>query len=172
MYFSTLITICFILAFVGLLNIANIIYYSSEEYDASEGSYFELLDILRYSAVCTDREWVVCKDCESNKRWWKNIFAHEYYGSSTDQNGKPVTLISRTTCDLGRFDQGMYNFGTLLLLILCIAVYMWYLSKLEVRYDEDNSTPPDYTLIVRNPPRDAYGRFRPAIFDMVLCFVF
>jgi hypothetical protein len=33
---------------------------------------------------------------------------------------------------------------------------MWYLSKLEVRFDEDNTSAPDYTLIVKNPPADAY----------------
>ena len=158
MYFSTLVTMCVIFILVGCLNIVNILYYSSVEYSPTKelGSKWELLDLLRFSAVCMDREWVVCNGCAEEKQYWNNLFADNYYGTATDSNGEEVVLISRTTCDMATFDQGMYNLGTLLLLIVCITAYMWYLSKLEVRYDEDNTSAPDYTVIVRNPPKDAY----------------
>lgn len=158
MYFSTLITMCGIFLLVGCLTIVNILYYSSVEYDPSKvlSSKWELLNILRFSAVCMDREWVVCRDCQSHVRYWDSIFANEYYGTSVDFNGEEVVLINRTTCDPATLTQGMWNFGTLLLLIVCMIAYMWYLSKLEVRFDEDNTSAPDYTLVVRNPPKDAY----------------
>lgn len=158
MYFSTLVTMCCIFILVGCLNIANILYYSSIEYDPEKEltTKWELLNILRFSAVCMDREWVVCEGCSDQKRFWNSIFANEYYGTATDSQGEEVTLINRTTCDMAQFDQGMWNFGTLLLLIVCITVFMWYLSKLEVRFDEDNTSAPDYTLMVKNPPVDAY----------------
>lgn len=158
MYFSTLFTMCCIFILVGCLNIANIFYYSSTEYDPEKelSSKWELLNILRFSAVCMDREWVVCQDCSDQKSYWDSIFANEYYGTATNSQGEEVTLINRTTCDMAQFDQGMWNFGTLLLLIVCITAFMWYLSKLEIRFDEDNTSAPDFTLIVRNPPTDAY----------------
>lgn len=155
MYFSTLVAMCCIFILVGCLNIANILYYSSIEYDPLTTKW-ELLNILRFSAVCMDREWVVCEGCSDQKRYWNSIFANEYYGTAIDSQGEEVTLINRTTCDMAQFDQGMWNFGTLLLLIVCITAFMWYLSKLEVRFDEDNTSAPDYTLIVKNPPADAY----------------
>lgn len=159
MYFSTLVTMCCIFVLVGCLNVANIIYYSSVEYDEAKayGSTWDLLDMVRFTAVCRSREWVVCNGCEDHVGYWDSIFANEYYGIATEEaTGEEVVLISRTTCDMAGFDQGMWNFGTLLFLIICISAYMWYLSKLEVRFDEDNTRPTDYTLVVRNPPNDAY----------------
>jgi hypothetical protein len=163
MYFSTLMTMGCIFVLVGAVNVANIVYYSSAAYDPSRnektggGDIFELLDILRFSAICTDREWVVCQGCDAQIRYWDSIFAHEYYGTATDPSTKNnVTLIHRTTCLPAEFQQGMWNLGTLVLLIVCISAYMWYLSKLEIRYDEDNTSAPDYTVIVRNPPPEAY----------------
>eukprot|EP00804_Cyclotella_cryptica_P013338 CCRYP_005119-RB/>CCRYP_005119-RB protein AED:0.07 eAED:0.07 QI:209/1/1/1/0.77/0.7/10/1560/999 len=167
MYFSTLMTMGCILALVGLVNIANIVYYSSGAYDPTRdekkgnggaGDFFDLLDILRFSAICTDREWVVCQEgCNEQVRYWNSIFANEYYGTAVDPTtGNEITLIHRTTCLPAQFQQGMWNLGTLILLIVCISAYMWYLSKLEIRYDEDNTSAPDYTVIVKNPPPTAY----------------
>lgn len=165
MYFSTLVAMCVIFVLVGCLNVANILYYSSVEYDETKGYNdgssssitWELLNMVRFTAVCRSREWVVCNGCQDHVGYWDSIFANEYYGVATEEaTGEEVILISRTTCDMARFDQGMWNFGTLLFLIVCISAYMWYLSKLEVRFDEDNTRPPDYTLVVRNPPSDAY----------------
>eukprot|EP01082_Thalassiosira_pseudonana_P015471 g13944.t1.1.5e17418c g13944 g13944.t1 contig9:789813-792639(-) len=158
MYFSTLISMAFIFILAGLINVANIMYYSSDEYDPGEGrNNFFLLNMLQFSAICTEREWVVCdKGCKENIGAWNSIFTNSYYGKTTDPvTGEEVTVINQTTCLPAQFDQGMWNFGTLLLLILCMSIFYWYLSKLEVRYDEDNSAAPDYTLIVRNPPPTA-----------------
>jgi len=117
--------------------------------------------MLQYSAVCTAREWVVCAKpdgadtCTNNIEEWNNIFTRQYYGTRKDSNGEDVTLINRTTCLPAQFTQRMINHGTLLLLILAMAVFMRYLSKKEVRFDEDNTSAPDYSIVVRNPPPDA-----------------
>ena len=94
--------------------------------------------MLQYSAVCTAREWVVCAEpdgadtCTNNIEEWNDIFTKQYYGTKKDSNGEDVTLINRTTCLPAQFTQGMINHGTLLLLILAMAVFMRYLSKKEV----------------------------------------
>ena len=43
----------------------------------------------------------------------------------------------------------------MMLLILLMGLLGQYLRKKEVRFDEDNSTPSDYTVVVQNPPPDA-----------------
>lgn len=156
MYFSTLSSLTVIFLLAGLLSLPNTIFYSSDAYDPDRQNNFSLLDILRFSTVCTTREWVKCDGCSENKYIWENVFTDSYYGTAIDTTtGESVTLINRTTCLPSQFKQGMWNFGVLFLLIASILTYNLYLSKLEVRFDEDNTSAPDYTLIVTNPPKDA-----------------
>ena len=154
MYFSSLSTLCIIFLLVGCLNIANMVYYSSPAYDPNTTEGWNLVNMLHYSAVCTDREWVVCTtgcDTPENKEYWDNIeFTGGYFGTASDG----TVLISKTTCNPATFEQGMINYGTLMLLILCMSLYMWYLSKREIRFDEDNTSAPDYTVVVHNPPQN------------------
>jgi hypothetical protein len=157
MYFSSLKTVCVIFILAGLINVANMLYYASDKYDANDERYadFGLMKTLYFSAICTDREWVLCSEgCEGNK-WWNTIFANQYYGTATNADGQEVVLINRTTCLPAEFQQGMINYGSTLFLILCMSFYFWYLGKKEVRFDEDNTTATDYTVVVSNPPADA-----------------
>jgi hypothetical protein len=157
MYFSSLIAVCVIFILAGLINVANMLYYVSDKYDANEERYADLglMKTLYFSAICTDREWVLCSEgCKGNK-WWKTIFANQYYGTATNSDGQEVVLINRTTCLPSEFQQGMINYGSTMFLILCMSLYFWYLGKKEVRFDEDNTTATDYTVVVCNPPPDA-----------------
>ena len=159
MYFSSLQALCLIFVLAGLLNTFNILYYSSDEYDPERGLSIEnlskVIEMVQYSAVCLSREWVVCADCEKKRAWWDNLFTREYYGTAYDGEGGEVTLIHRTTCMPAQFKEGMINYGTMLLLIVCMGLFGWYLKKREVRYDEDTTTASDYSIVVRNPPGDA-----------------
>jgi hypothetical protein len=122
MYFSTLSSLTVIFCLAGILSIPNIEYYSSNKYDSNRQDKFSLLNILKFSTICTSREWVKCENCPEYV--WDNIFTRSYYGNATDPNtGGTVTLINRTTCLPAQFEQGMWNFGVLLLLIVCISVY-------------------------------------------------
>ena len=158
MYFSTLLTMCCIFILVGMLNVVNIMFYSSTEYDPkkSSTSTWELLDMLRFSAVCMDREWVVCNGCSEQRSYWSNIFAHAYYGTTTDAQGEEVTLINRTICDPAQFDQGMWNLGALLLLVVAVSAFLWRQKNTETKFYQNNKSAPDYTVIVKNPPGDAH----------------
>ena len=91
----------------------------------------------------------------SQKNYWDNMFADQYYATTEDANGEKVTLIHRTTCLPAEFKQGMINYGTVFMLILGMSFFMWWLSKKEIRFDEDDSSAQDYSLVVRNPPPDA-----------------
>ncbi|EJK76259.1 hypothetical protein THAOC_01989 [Thalassiosira oceanica] len=159
MYFSSLQALCLIFVLAGLLNTFNILYYSSAEYDPERGLSVEnlsrVIEMVQYSAVCLSREWVVCADCENERTWWDNMFTREFYGTADDGEGGTVTLIDRTTCMPAQGKEGMVNYGTMLLLIVCMGLFSWYLNKREVRFDEDNTTASDYSIVVRNPPEDA-----------------
>ncbi|KAL9178347.1 hypothetical protein ACHAXT_001775 [Thalassiosira profunda] len=158
MYFSSLSAVVVIFLLAGCLSIANMTYYASAEYDPGrdEAQGFQLLSMVRLSTICTDREWVVCADgCKANIGYWDSLFTDEYYGTATDANGEEVTLINRTKCLPAEFQQGMINYGTTMLLIVCMSLYNWFLVKKEVRFDEDNTGAPDYTVVVHNPPPDA-----------------
>lgn len=154
MYFSSLFAVFVIFILVGSLNIYNMIYFSSTKYDPGTETV-PLLQMLKYSAVCTDREWVVCSEGCDEKNSWDSIFTNNYYGTATDENGDMVVLINKTTCDMAEFIPGMVSYGTLLLLILCMSLYIWYLKKREIRFEEDNSSAADYSVVVHNPPPDA-----------------
>ena len=159
MYFSSLQALCIIFVLAGALNTFNILYYSSAEYDPERGLSVEdlskVIEMVQYSAVCLSREWVVCADCERERSWWDNVFTREYYGTADDGEGGTVTLVHRTTCEPAQFQEGMINYGTMFLLIACMGLFSWYLKKREVRYDEDNTTASDYSIVVQNPPKDA-----------------
>ena len=123
MYFSTLSSIGTILLLAGILSIPNIIWYGNG-YDPSpnRNMNFSLMTILRFSAICTTREWVKCDGCDADI--WNNTFTENYYGRGLDAaTGETATLINRTTCLPAQFAPGMWNFGVLLLLILCITAY-------------------------------------------------
>lgn len=121
--------VIFLLA--GLLNVKNILYYASKEYDPDrfdeEKGGFPLMSSLKYSAVCMTREWVVCVDCQENESHWNNVFANQYYGTVIDPvTGQMETLIHRTTCAGGAaFEQGIWNLATLLFLIIAISAFVW-----------------------------------------------
>ena len=157
MYFSTLSSLTVIFLFAGLLSIPNAVYYARDQYDDRGGvSNFSVLNILQMSTVCASREWVKCDDCIEQISVWNNIFTDSYYGEAMDPiTGEIVILINQTTCLPAQFPQGIWNLGVLCLLIFCVTAYNAYLSKLEIRYDEDNSSAPDYSIIVMNPPKTA-----------------
>ena len=159
MYFSSLSTLFIIFILAGCLNIYNMYYYSSPEYDTQQGGW-SLNNMLHFSVVCTDREWVVCAEgCKDPSAigYWDSMFTNEYYGTASDG----TILINKTTCNPAQFKQGMINYGTLMLLILCMGLYAWYLSKREVRFDEDNTSAPDYTVVVHNPPQNTDAALNP-----------
>ena len=158
MYFTSLIAVGIIFFQAGMINVVNMLYYASERYDANDerSSIISVMKILHLSAICTDREWVLCSEgCDSHPKWWDTVFTNQYYGSAINSDGQNVILINRTTCLPAEFQQGMVNYGTMLFLLAALSIFFWYLGKREVRFDEDNTGAPDYAIVVNNPPPDA-----------------
>ncbi len=157
LYFSTLRVVAVILLFVGLINIAGIYYYASPSYSGQGGQggvFFSLVG----SAVCTWGEWVVCEDCSSND--WSTIEEQNRFGIYTNPNtGNQVSLVLRNMC-LGAeipFPGIVGNWVSLILLIIAFGLLAIFQRAREVRFDEDKLTATDYSLVVKNPPKDAYN---------------
>lgn len=51
----------------------------------------------------------------------------------------------------------MVNFGTTLLFVVGFFAMRFYLSAMEVKFDEDEQTAQDYSIVIRNPPEDAFS---------------
>jgi hypothetical protein len=146
LYFISLKFFAGVLFIAGLINIVSIRYFESDTYIGEEAHNATEL-ILQGSAVCTNTAWVVCEDCRSDE--WsldKNRFAMASDGT---------ILVLRNLCHGAAAVNGITNFFTLLFLLVSFFIFSYYLRLREIRFDEDNVTSSDYSLMVDNPPRDA-----------------
>lgn len=153
LYFSTLRVVAVILIVAGLINIPSILYYAGPEY--SDGQNGLTVFSLTGSAVCTSTEWVVCSDCPEDE-WADTPEEQNRFGKTTDVDGSQITLVLRNACEGAQFSQGMLNWGTLFFLIICFGLLACFQRAREVRFDEDKLSAPDYSLVVKNPPKDAF----------------
>jgi len=149
-YFSTLKMIAAVMFVAGLINVPNMLYYASTDYSengqASVQSFF-----LVGSALCTTFEWAVCRNCLAED------FSHDIeqkarLGFAPDG----TVLVERNACHGARFEQGMVNYATFFFLLISMAFISYYQNAREVKADEDKLTASDYSVVVRNPPPDAY----------------
>jgi len=68
-----------------------------------------------------------------------------------------VGAALRNNCDGATLDQGFYNYGAVLIMILGTIFISQYIKQAEVEFDEDEQTAQDYSVIVQNPPPDAHN---------------
>jgi hypothetical protein len=165
LYFSTLRAITVLMLLAGIMNIPNFIYFGSNEYShGQEGVQW----FLKGSAVCNVHEWVPCPEC--TPRQFRNAeerlqVVQGYMDVGGDDDASATTTTTTTSaemtfalknmCDGAIFRVGMVNFGTTLLILAGMLVMRFYLQKMEVKFDEDEQTAQDYSIVIRNPPHDA-----------------
>ena len=148
LYFATLVASAILMILAGLMNIPNMLYFQSDDYSkGQEGiSWF-----LKGSAVCNVHEFVPCIDCD------EALFADKrrIVTVPDENNETQQTFAIMNDCDGAIWRVGMVNFGTTLLFLVGFIIMRWYLSSMEVRFDEDEQTAQDYSIVVRNPPDSA-----------------
>ena len=151
-YFFTVRACAIILLLAGLINVPNIMYYSSEAYNGPGGQAGLWPFTLYGTAICTNREWVVCENCTASD------YANEAFVADLKRFGTKDSLffVQRTLCRGAELQQGMVNYASAVFLILSLAVLAMYQWKREIRFDEDKATSIDYSIKVSNPPPDAY----------------
>jgi hypothetical protein len=135
LYFSTLRAIAVITLIAGLINIPNILYFSSSDYLPSANKPDNLPVIVLGSAICFNQSWVPCPDCECYKDeiWESNRCA------TTQENGN-LTFVLRNNCDGATKEQGIVSYATMLMVLLCCLFLAEYLRRQEIQFDEDEQT--------------------------------
>jgi hypothetical protein len=152
LYFTTLRVLAVILIIAGLIHIPNLLYYSGSDY--SDGQDGLISFSLMGSAICTLGTWVVCTDCDPAD--YDNTEEQNRLGFFTNPEGVMITLVRRNACGRPGLAQGITSFVALIFLIVSFWLFGVYQQKRETLYDEDKQTATDYSIMVKNPPPDAY----------------
>jgi hypothetical protein len=129
LYFSTLRVLSVVLLIAGLINLPNILYYASSEYNPNGQQ--ELGLTLRGSAICTTFHWVVCKDCEA----WQFNNTDESFKFGFAEDG--TKLVLRNGCKGGNVPMGAVSLATFAFLALAMTLFSAYMRAREIRSDED-----------------------------------
>ena len=146
LYFCTLRGIALLSFLAGILNIPNLLYYAGPDYSQNqEGG--DVPWFLRGSAACNVQKWVPCPTCKAS-----DFTRAEERFVQVDGFG----FALKNMCDGATYQMGMINFGSTLLFILGMIVLGCYLDHMEVIFDEDEQTTQDYSIVISNPPKDAY----------------
>ena len=172
LYFDSLWFLGCLLLLAAFINIPNILYFSSATYSNNQpGVPF----LLKGSAVCTDFDWVPCPNCTvqdlgSGRHGeavsaYRNVF--DYNNNNNGQsflpssspflvNNSTLTFALRNKCNGVTVQAGMINLVTLLLFVFGAMVMTRRQQLQEVIFDEDEQTAQDYSIHIRNPPRNAH----------------
>lgn len=155
----------------SLIHIPNFMYFSSTDYSSHGQSAVKTL--LRGSAICTDSQWVPCPSCErvdvsSNQiditaldstvfteMWKKELWTTSRVMESDDG----LLFGLKNTCGEGDEDylyaRGIVSWVGTVFIVIALLVFGEYQRKLSVEFDERNATATDFSIEIKNPPKDA-----------------
>uniref|UniRef100_A0A7S4VQZ8 CSC1/OSCA1-like cytosolic domain-containing protein n=1 Tax=Ditylum brightwellii TaxID=49249 RepID=A0A7S4VQZ8_9STRA len=150
LYFTTLKLMAVIFFLAGCISIPNIMFYASDEYSGPGGQDSVLqspvMSLARGTMICTKREFVACPTCTESQLG--NVFDF----AKTPDN---TPLVLRTLCEGAELTQGMVNWASFIFMVIAFALIALYQSQIEIRFNEDQVTVTDYSIVVENPPPDA-----------------
>jgi hypothetical protein len=153
LYFWTLKVLCIIILITGCINIPVLMHFASDEYNTDQQA--GLSYPLKGSAICTDRIWAACPDCTEDD-WDTFPAAKDRFAQTADKN---LAFILVNDCSVG-FNEGLFPFISLIFLGVAIYVMDIFAEKAEVKFDEIQQTASDYSVEVKNPPKNANVSFR------------
>jgi hypothetical protein len=149
LYFTTLRAMAILLFVLGVINIPNMMYFAGAEYSDNQVG---VSHILKGSAICTRTKWVPCPDCTIPTMEPNRLATATY-----EENGQRETLLFalKNDCDGATFRTARINFATLIFLVIGIVALKFYQKQWEVKFDEDEVTARDYSIVIENPPIEA-----------------
>ena len=148
LYFTALRALGILTFVAGLISLPNIIYFGGDDYSDGQD---DVRFVIRGSAICTNESWVPCPSCTLND------FPDGRVGTGVNQNtGENTTFALRNFCDGATIEQGFVNLAVLVVIVLGLLAMNITAKRMEIRFDEDEQTAQDYTVVVTNPPPDAY----------------
>ncbi|KAL7519390.1 hypothetical protein ACHAWX_004152 [Stephanocyclus meneghinianus] len=152
LYFSSLRGVAFISLVAGLINVPNIMYFSSPHYSEGQSG---VPWFLKGSAVCTERVWVPCPGCEMDDFWRS---PERIAGTTTvtpDGELQDLVFALKNTCDGATMGVGIYNLASLGWILISLIILTLYQRRKQRQIDEKAQTAQDYSIEIRNPPGDA-----------------
>ena len=129
-----------------------------EWHDKDETTPENFSKALQGTAVCFNTSWVPCPDCDcTDASRWGNVDKTDYPRciDGTNDEGDPLTFVLKNNCGVPDQSVAIVNYTTLVLFLLVIVLIGFYLKKQEVKFDEDEQTAQDYSILISNPPTDA-----------------
>ena len=166
LYFSMLRGVAVIMLITALIHIPTFLYYASSDYSSS--GYTAVKTLLRGSAICTDNEWVPCPSCNAindaddgfdlsdiTMRWKEELWTNNRLMKSDDG----LIFGLKNTCAEGDADylyaRGIVSWVATMFIVIALLVFGEYQRKLAVEFDERNVTATDFSIEIKNPPKDA-----------------
>jgi len=157
LYFQTIRALAIITGVAGLINIYLIVKYSAES-----GMEINYDNMLFYgSAFCgkSNTQSVSIENFEGQCRPYYDhqvdpsiIYDDHFYYNKE----KGTCQVVKNNCVPEFFSMGIVHYVTMLFLVIAMYfMFFIYQKKLEVRFDEEELTASDYTVQVKNPPKDA-----------------
>ena len=144
LYFHSLRLLGGVLFGAFLINLPLYFFYRSDEYsDAQEDVSFT----LKGSAICTRQVWAPCIDCAGHFPPRSDRYAEAVTDSS-------LGFVRINDCQVN-FKYTIYS----LVAFVFVLIYIFRLRKIEkeeiVKRDEKQETASDYSIRIKNPPKDA-----------------
>jgi len=125
------------------------IYFGSDDYSGGQDG---LRTELKGSAICTETAWVLCEDCEDH------VFPDSRIRHGFNEAlGQSATFYLQNKCNGTTVEQSMINLGVLVLMCVGILIMNVRIKRVETEFDEDEQTAQDYSIVISNPPIDAYN---------------
>uniref|UniRef100_A0A7S3QJ10 CSC1/OSCA1-like cytosolic domain-containing protein n=1 Tax=Chaetoceros debilis TaxID=122233 RepID=A0A7S3QJ10_9STRA len=183
LYFSTLRFLAILSLFAACINIPNMFYFASEDYDAGRNG--NQLDpciawpewvasscavgvgirekakswLLLGTAVCSNTQWEMClRDC--GEEYWKGESWQSFPGTTDrlatgSMDDLNITFLKRNICNIEETSKmyGPLIFSTVI--IVMTAIYYWiYSQKKRIElFDNAEHSSTDYTIEINNPPK-------------------
>lgn len=153
LYFSTIRFLCVICLIAGLMNIPNILYFTSDEYQGS-GTTERILGGLTGSAVCTNTAWSPCPTCSQENDFDSFPRTTDRLAYGVDSNGEELIFIKQNLCNINN-QFGIISYATMIVVILSIYFMIYTQNKRIITFDQSNDTTEDYSIEITNPPNEA-----------------
>lgn len=158
LYFSALRALILISLICGFISMGNILYFASDTYDscnADEHLSFTSVP-LKFGASCSDQDWVPCPDCDCTGHRFRSdgLSAHRC-AVATNAAGEELKFGLKNNCDGTPWFLAASNFATVVFMVLSTFALGLYMRREEVKFDEDEQTAQDYSILIRDPPEDA-----------------
>jgi len=147
LYFFTLRFLFYLTIFAGIMSIPNILYYNSGAYNNEKSNQQTYILLLKGTAICTDVSWVPCPTCINEEMLVSQ--------NRTTTSSEGLNFALKNNCESPPLTQGMCNYATIILMYFGFYWMNRQRDSISVKFDEDEQTAQDYSLMIKNPPSDA-----------------